>query len=62
MLFQINQELYESETDLAIIRNETSMFLRPPPEQNPTRTRRGASLSLAALAAVGFFGGVAMGN
>ena len=29
MLFQINQEIYESETDLAIIRNETSMFLRP---------------------------------
>ena len=63
MLLQIKQEIYESENDLAIIRNETSMFLRPPSEQNPTRTRRGASLGLAALAAVGLFGGgVVMGN
>ena len=43
MLFQINHELREFENDLTIVRNETSMFLRPPSEPNPTRTRRGAS-------------------
>ena len=63
MLFQINQEINESENDLSTIRNETAMFLRPPSEQQPTRTRRGASVGLAALAAVGLFGGgIAMGS
>ena len=62
MLFQINHELQESETDLTTIRNETSMFLRPPSEQQP-RKRRGAGVGLAALAAVGLFGGgIAMGS
>ena len=63
MLFQFNHELRESESDLTIVRNEMSMFLRPPSEPNPTRTRRGASMGLAALAAVGLFGGgIAMGS
>ena len=56
MLFQINHEIHESENDLTTIRNETSMFLRPPSEQQP-RKRRGAGVGLAALAAVGLFGG-----
>ena len=33
MLFQIDQEIYESKNDLALIRNETSMFLRPLPSK-----------------------------
>ena len=62
MLFQINHELQESETDLTTIRNETSMFLRPSSEQQ-LRKRRGAGVGLAALAAVGLFGGgIAMGS
>ena len=38
MLFQINQEIQESENELTTIRNETSMFLRHPPGETPTRT------------------------
>ena len=62
MLFQINHEIHASENDLNTIRNETSMFLRPPSDQQP-RKRRGAGVGLAALAAVGLFGGgIAMGS
>ena len=62
MLYQINHEITESENDLTLIRNETSMFLRPPSEQQP-RKRRGAGVGLTALAAVGLFGsGIAMGS
>ena len=45
--------------DLALNRNETAMFLKPPQPTKSTRHRRGAGagVGLAALAAVGFFGG-----
>ena len=63
MLLQIDHELQESRHVLSTISNETSMFLRPSSDSQPTRPRRGAGVGLAALAAVSTFGGgVAMGS
>ena len=59
MLHQIDYEISLEQQDLALIRNETDMFLKPPQHTKSTRQRRGASagVGLAALAAVGLFGG-----
>ena len=63
MLYQIDHEISEEQKDLQIISNETSMFLAPPKPSEPTRQRRGAGVGVAALAAVGLFGGgLALGS
>ena len=63
MLLKLVQEVTEAQKELSLIRNETSMFLRPASEKSNSRQRRGASVALAALAAVGLFGGgIAVGN
>ena len=56
MLHQIDNEISAAQLDLALIRNETAM---PPQPTKSTRQRRGAGagVGLAALAAVGLFGG-----
>ena len=63
MLRQIESEITDAQLDVEVLRNETSMFLSPPQEPKPTRHRRGSQVGLAALAAVGLFGGgVALGS
>ena len=63
MLHQIDHELSSAQQDLVLIRNETSMFLMPPQPPKSTRQRRGSQMGLAALAAVGLFGGgLALGS
>ena len=59
MLHQIDHEISAAQLDLAIIRNEAAMFLKPPQPTKSTRQRRGAGagVGLAALADVGLFGG-----
>ena len=57
MLHQIDHEILEAQKDLQIISNETAMFLSPPTPTEPNRQRRGSHVGLAALAAVGLFGG-----
>ena len=59
MLYQIDNEISAAQLDLALIRNETAMFLKPPQPTKSTRQRRGAGagVGLAALATVGLFGG-----
>ena len=59
MLHQIDYEISLAQQDLALIRNETAMFLAPPKPPKSTRQRRGAGagVGLAAFAAVGLFGG-----
>ena len=57
MLKQIENEIATAELDVALLRNETAMFLSPPQQQQRTRHRRGSHAGLAALAAVGLFGG-----
>ena len=59
MLHQIDNEISAAQLDLALIRNETAIILKPPQPPKFTRQRRGASagVGLAALAAVGLFGG-----
>ena len=59
MSHQIDNEISAAQLDLALIRNETAMFLKPPQPTKFTRQRRGAGagIGLAALAAVGLFGG-----
>ena len=59
MLYQIDNEISAAQLDLALISNETAMFLKPPQPSKSTRQRRdaGAGVGLAALAAVGLFGG-----
>ena len=58
-LHRIDYEILLAQQDLALIRNETAMFLTPPKPPESTRQRRGAGagVGLAALAAVGLFGG-----
>ena len=60
MLHQIDNEISAAQLDLAPIRNETAMFLKPPQPTKSTRQRRGAGagVGLSSLAAVGLFGGV----
>ena len=63
MLRQIEAEITEAQNDVTVLRNETAMFLSPPPELKPNRKRRGSQVGLAALAAVGLFGGgLALGS
>ena len=65
MLHQFVNEISAAQLDLAFIRNETAMFLKPPQPSKSTRQRRsaGAGVGLAALAAVGLFGGgIAVGS
>ena len=59
MLHQIGIESSAAQLDLALIRNETAMFLKPPQSTKSTRQRcgAGAGVGLTALAAVGLFGG-----
>ena len=59
MLHQIGSEISLAQQDLALICNETAMFLTPPKHPKSTCQRRGtgAGVGLAALAAVGLFGG-----
>ena len=57
MLKQIAPEILLAEKKLALIRNETAEILTPPKRPKPTRQRRGAIMRLAALDAVGLFGG-----
>ena len=59
MLHQIDNEISAAQRDLALIPNETAIFLEPPQPTKSTRQRRGtgAGVGLAALAAVGLFGG-----
>ena len=57
MLHQVDYEISFAQQDLALIFNETAMFLTPPTPSMSTRKRRGATVGLAALAAVGLFGG-----
>ena len=59
MLHQIDNEISAAQLDLALIRYETAMFLKTPQPTKSTRQRRsaGAGVGLAALAAVGLFGG-----
>ena len=59
MLHQIDNEISAAQLDLALIRNEIAMFLKPPQPTKSTRQRpgTGAGVGLAALAAVGDFGG-----
>ena len=48
---------FETQNDVTVLRNETALFLSPPPELKPNRQRLGCQVGLAALAAVGRFGG-----
>ena len=59
MLHQIDNEISAAQLDLALIRNETSLFLKPPQSTKSTRQLRGAGagVGLASLAAAGLFGG-----
>ena len=59
MLQQIDNEISAAQLDVALIRNETAMFLKPLQPTKSTRQRRGAGavVGLAALAAVGLFSG-----
>ena len=59
MLHLIDNATSTAQLDLALIRNETAMFLKAPQPTKSTRQRRGAGagVGLAALAAVGLFGG-----
>ena len=59
MLHQIDNESSAAQLNLELIRNESAMFLEPPQPAKSTRQRRGAGagVGLAALAAVGLFGG-----
>ena len=59
MLHQIDNEISAAQLDLALICNETAMFLKQPQPTKSTRQRRGAGagVGLAGLAAVGLFGG-----
>ena len=62
MLHQIDNEISAAQLDLALSRNETAVFLKPPQPTKSTRRCRGAGarVSLAALATVGLFDGVAL--
>ena len=59
MLHQTDNEFSAAQVDLALILNETVMFLKSPQPTKSTRQLRGAGagVGLAALAAVGIFGG-----
>ena len=59
MLHRIDNEISAAQVDLALVRNETAMFLKLHQPTKSTRQRRGAGagVGLAALAAVGLFGG-----
>ena len=59
MLHQVDDEISAAQLDLALIRNKTALFLKPPQPTKSTRQRRVAcaGVGLAALAAVAFFGG-----
>ena len=65
MLHQIDNEISAVQLVLALVRNETAMFLRSPQPTKSTRQRRGAvaGVNLAALAADGLLGGgIAVGG
>ena len=59
MLHHIDNEISAAQPDLALIRNETAMFLKPLQPTKSIRQLRGAGavVGLAALAAVRLFGG-----
>ena len=65
LLHQSDNEILAGQLDLAHIRNETAMFLKPPQPTKSIRQRRGAGagVGVAALAAAGLFvGGLAVGG
>ena len=57
MLYQIDHGILEAQKDLQLISSETAMFFSPPTPNEPNRQRRCSQVGLAALAAVGLFGG-----
>ena len=57
MLHQMDLAMSLAQQDLGLIRNETAMFPTLPTPSKSTRQRRGATMDLAALAAIGLFGG-----
>ena len=63
MLHQTDHELFLAQQDLALILNETAIFLSPPKPPKSTSQGGGSSVGLAALAAVALFvGGLAVGD
>ena len=56
MLHQNDHEVSSTQQDVALIRNETPMFLMPPQLPHSTRQQRGSQVGFAALATVEFFG------
>ena len=63
MLHQIDDEISAALLDLALFLNGSAMFVSPPMPPKSTRQRRGSSVGLAALAALGLSGeGLAFGS
>ena len=57
ILHQIDYEISIAQQDLAFNCRETAMIFMPPKPPKSTRQRRGATMGLVALSAVGILGG-----